>query len=256
MNWFYAENGVQKGPVDEERFQALIADGTVRPDTLVWREGLSEWRTCGDVLGTGAAPPPVATAAAGTRETCAECGASFIRDDMVAYGEKFVCAGCRDVFFQKVREGVTDGAALVYAGFWIRFAAYVIDYIALFVVGQLIQLPLAFLFPITGFDPQNPVATGAFVLFLVVSMLLQTAVWVGYGAFFIGKFGATPGKMALSLKVVRPDGGPVSYARAAGRTLAHMLSGMILLIGYIMAAFDEEKRSLHDRICDTRVTRN
>ena len=71
--------------------------------------------------------------------------------------------------------------------------------------------------------------------------------------FFLGKFGATPGKMACKLKVVRPDGERISYARALGRHFAEMLSGIILYIGYIMAAFDEEKRTLHDRICDTRV---
>jgi uncharacterized RDD family membrane protein YckC len=33
----------------------------------------------------------------------------------------------------------------------------------------------------------------------------------------------------------------------------YIVSGIILLIGYIMAGFDEEKRALHDRVCDTRV---
>jgi uncharacterized RDD family membrane protein YckC len=33
----------------------------------------------------------------------------------------------------------------------------------------------------------------------------------------------------------------------------YIVSGIILLIGYIMAGFDDEKRALHDRVCDTRV---
>jgi uncharacterized RDD family membrane protein YckC len=61
--------------------------------------------------------------------------------------------------------------------------------------------------------------------------------------------------MALKLRVVRADGSPVGYGLAAGRYLSKILSALILLIGYIMAAFDEQKRALHDRICDTRVVR-
>jgi uncharacterized RDD family membrane protein YckC len=61
--------------------------------------------------------------------------------------------------------------------------------------------------------------------------------------------------MACRLKVVTPEGNPISYGRALGRALASILSGMICAIGYIMAAFDEEKRSLHDRICNTRVVK-
>jgi hypothetical protein len=34
-----------------------------------------------------------------------------------------------------------------------------------------------------------------------------------------------------------------------------MLSAFTLTIGYIMAGIDEQKRALHDRICNTRVVR-
>jgi uncharacterized RDD family membrane protein YckC len=69
----------------------------------------------------------------------------------------------------------------------------------------------------------------------------------------VGKFAATPGKMACGLKVIMSDGSQVTYWRALGRHFAKVLSVLILYIGYIMVAFDEEKRGLHDRICDTRV---
>ena len=59
--------------------------------------------------------------------------------------------------------------------------------------------------------------------------------------------------MALGLKVVRPDGSRVGYGRAVARYFAAMLGGMILGIGYLLVAFDSEKRALHDMICDTRV---
>ena len=59
--------------------------------------------------------------------------------------------------------------------------------------------------------------------------------------------------MALGLKIIRADGGPLSIGLAVGRYLAYILDGFTLLIGFIIAGFDAEKRSLHDRICDTRV---
>ena len=86
-----------------------------------------------------------------------------------------------------------------------------------------------------------------------VVWLVDTVIGACYEAFFISKLGATPGKMALSLKVVRPNGGPVDLGRAFGRYFAKLLSAIILCIGYIMVAFDSQKRGLHDMICDTRV---
>ena len=71
----------------------------------------------------------------------------------------------------------------------------------------------------------------------------------------MGKYGATPGKMACRLKVIRPDGGTISYMLSFGRAFAELISYMTLYIGYIMAAFDNEKRALHDHICDTRVVK-
>jgi uncharacterized RDD family membrane protein YckC len=80
---------------------------------------------------------------------------------------------------------------------------------------------------------------------------------VAYYTFFVGKFGATPGKMATSLLIVNADGSKVSYAKALGRYFAtEFISGCFTLgIGYLMVAWDPEKRALHDRICGTRVIR-
>ncbi len=54
---------------------------------------------------------------------------------------------------------------------------------------------------------------------------------------------------------MRADGTPLSTGRIIGRHFAEMISNMILCIGYMMAGWDDEKRALHDRICDTRVIR-
>ena len=61
--------------------------------------------------------------------------------------------------------------------------------------------------------------------------------------------------MSLGLKLIRSDGTKLSFGRIIGRYFAEWISTLLLFMGYIMAGFDEEKRSLHDRICDTRVIR-
>jgi uncharacterized RDD family membrane protein YckC len=91
-----------------------------------------------------------------------------------------------------------------------------------------------------------------------VNILVNVVSWalsIAYTTYFLGAHSATPGKMACGLRVVRPDGERISYARACGRFFAEILSSITLGIGYIIAAFDDEKRALHDRICDTRVVR-
>lgn len=142
-----------------------------------------------------------------------------------------------------------------YAGFWIRFCAVLVDGILLMIVNGVISSIAGSGMPFTPESQPTPEDVARFMAATMTGSLLGTVISVAYETFFIGKFGATPGKMLLGLRVVRPDGSPVTYMRAFGRFFAKILSQMILLIGYIMAAFDDEKRALHDRICDTRVVR-
>jgi len=90
---------------------------------------------------------------------------------------------------------------------------------------------------------------------LVLISCAGFGVTIAYTTYCVGRWGATPGKMACGLKIVTSEGGRVSYLRAFGRYWAEQLSGMLLYIGYIIAAFDAEKRSLHDHICGTRVVK-
>lgn len=262
MSWFYVVGGAPTGPLEEDEFRQLVQIGTVRPDTLVWREGMQDWVPHARLLDPNAVvpgvPPPLAPVASIETGRCAECGGVFERRDMVNYVGVLVCAGCRDVFFQKVREGLIAPEATTlsanYAGFWMRLAAFVIDSIALGIVGSIINMPLSMLMSPTVNSPtsRGEFPAGVFVL-LGATMLVGFLLQVGYRGFMIGRFGATLGKLALSLRVVRPDGGKVSYSRAFGRASAEIVSGTIIYIGYIIAAFDDQKRALHDHICDTRV---
>jgi uncharacterized RDD family membrane protein YckC len=106
------------------------------------------------------------------------------------------------------------------------------------------------LLQLIGLQPRG--TTGATVTLLA----MQYGIAAIYEILMIGRFGATWGKMACSLRVVRPSGTPVSLPQSTGRYFMKFLLGIpTLYIGYIIAAFDIEKRALHDRICSTRVIR-
>ena len=84
-------------------------------------------------------------------------------------------------------------------------------------------------------------------------MLLGMFVRMLYAWLFVGRCSATPGKMLVGIKIVMAEGQPISYGRSFGRFWADVVSQLTCYIGYILAAFDDEKRALHDRICNTRV---
>jgi hypothetical protein len=60
-SWFYASEGKQQGPYPEGQFRDLIAQGVVRPDTLVWSEGMAGWQKAAEIPGlmTGGGAPPI-----------------------------------------------------------------------------------------------------------------------------------------------------------------------------------------------------
>lgn len=142
-----------------------------------------------------------------------------------------------------------------YAGFWIRVAAYLIDYLVLLVAQFVIYSVLGLsVFGATSLDPEaNEVFTTGF------GMIAYAVVIIGSIAYFVimessSKQG-TLGKIAVGIIVTDTDGNRISAARALGRYFAKILSGIILLIGYIMVAFTERKQGLHDMICSTLVLR-
>lgn len=184
---------------------------------------------------------------------CSQCGRSFPQDQVVTYDNHVVCAACKPIFVQKLKEGVGLPTALSYGGFWIRFAAKIIDGIIMAIIQWIILIPLSIIMaPSTVQNGGQGLPPGFFAL-IGFQMLVGFVLPVAYNTYFIGRFGATLGKMACRLRIVTPEGGKVSYMRALGRICAEIISYTILLIGYIMAAFDDEKRALHDRICSTRV---
>jgi uncharacterized RDD family membrane protein YckC len=238
MNWYYALNGQQVGPVGEYDLQTLAQSGTINGTTLVWREGLADWQPL---------------AAAMPDYNAAE--APLIQGVAIPPAQK-------DLYVQQMREGVSTGlpGTVEFAGFWIRVVAKIIDGIVLMIPQFIIQGVLAMIIPgfvtmESGAEP-TPEQMAAFFTSFGVLMAVVIGLNAAYYGLMVAKYGATLGKMAVGLKVINEDRSPVSLGRAIGRFFAELLSAMTCYIGYIMIAFDSEKRSLHDHICSTRVIKS
>ncbi len=152
-----------------------------------------------------------------------------------------------------------------YAGFWKRFAAYCIDALILGVAAWLLLLPILGVIGLGMADSmdlqsgemseeatQGMIATfiGAYFSFLAV---LTIASWLYFALMESSAKQATLGKMALSIIVTDVNGNRLTFGRATGRYFGKIISGLILYIGFLMAAFTEKKQALHDIIAGSLV---
>jgi uncharacterized RDD family membrane protein YckC len=185
-------------------------------------------------------------AATQTPVFCTQCGRAFPVDDLMLFGNSYICADCKPAFMQRVREGGGVATNLRYASFGLRFVALLLDGVIGLVVGLLINIIFRVsLVP----DPAHP-----FAAFLSLATLINFLWGFGYYTFFLTAYGATLGKMAVGVKIVTADGGPLSFGRAVARYFCTtFLEVFTLWIGYLIALFDDQNRTLHDRICGTRA---
>lgn len=242
MKWYYIDGKQNRGPFSRKEFQALIDSGTVKADTYVWRKGFDEWKRYSDAAATGSGVAAAPVDAQGPWSTCSQCGGYFPPQDVLHNGGSTFCVTCKPGIINELKTGAPP---MRYGGFWIRFLAKFIDGI----ITGAVALFSAIVFGILSSAASGYNSIGIILLHYFFIIVFK----ITYATFFVGKYAATPGKMACNLKVVMADGGVVTYGRAFGRFFAEILSQITLYIGYIIAGFDIEKRALHDHICGTRV---
>jgi formylglycine-generating enzyme required for sulfatase activity/uncharacterized RDD family membrane protein YckC len=132
-----------------------------------------------------------------------------------------------------------------YAGFWKRFAAFIIDSILMTIVTYVIYL--IFIIPAALSAGKSEDGT---LLRWIMGIIVN---WLYWAVMESSSKQATLGKMALGIVVIDYKGQRISFGRATGRQFARIISALILLIGYIMAGFTEKKQALHDMIAETLV---
>jgi uncharacterized RDD family membrane protein YckC len=141
-----------------------------------------------------------------------------------------------------------------FAGFWLRAVAYLIDTIFISLVFGLIAsfYPSTFIkFPDTG----STSLTSLPQLTPVAFAITITATWFYYTMFEASVWQATPGKRVMRLYVADLNGQRLTFARAAARNFAKMISSLTFLVGYLVAGFTEKKQALHDILASCLVLR-
>ena len=164
----------------------------------------------------------------------------------------------------------------IYAGFWKRFLAYLIDQIIIGLIELILFVPIVLIFG-TGlfsiftyenydqftsviyntqyYEDEYSVAAIAMIIFavIIISVLSIVIQWLYYAFQESSTKQATLGKSLINLKVVDLYGNRISFGRATGRFFGKILSGLIFNVGYIMAAFTERKQALHDILANCLV---
>jgi uncharacterized RDD family membrane protein YckC len=196
---------------------------------------------------------------------CSQCGRALAQSDLVHIAGSWVCADCKPAFLSRVMASGAAGISPLawrYGGFWIRFSARFID-------GLIFTVPIlivaAVLLPnliraarqAGPASAPNPFAAFGFVTFLLVGFLAGGC----YEILMLKYRSATLGKMACGLKVIRSDGSTLSWGVCFGRFFMWnivtsgipYINAVLMPVSAIMLVVDNEKRALHDRVCDTRV---
>jgi uncharacterized RDD family membrane protein YckC len=212
----------------------------------------------------GAIPADLPESGFGGFQTCSSCGRLVSTENLLDFQTHRICVQCKPLYLQRWKEGLPPrfsnmGSFAAYesnrAGFWIRVGAKMIDSFILWAFNSVVSVVLLFAFLGKGgrmIDPKDPDFLPLFLALYGSLFAIQFATAALYSTWMVGRYGATVGKMACGLRITTPWGRP-SYGRAFGRYAAELVSGMMLGIGYLMVAFDPERRALHDRMCNTWV---
>ncbi|EDM3692333.1 RDD family protein [Salmonella enterica subsp. enterica serovar Infantis] len=133
-----------------------------------------------------------------------------------------------------------------YAGFWLRTGACLVD--SLFF--SLILLPVTVMFYGTDYLYSGSLLRGPadMVINWIVPAVLTVILWRG--------FQATPGKMALRLRVLDAESGrPASTGQYIARYLGYFVSTVPVGLGFFWIAFDRRKQGWHDKLAGTVVVK-
>jgi uncharacterized RDD family membrane protein YckC len=144
-----------------------------------------------------------------------------------------------------------------YAGFWLRFLAYLIDSV-------IILIPMSAIYGVLYYfasrsslidegsmhGARSATSIGTIVLLAVVPALLAL---LYLAVMESSECQATFGKLALGLKVTDLQGNRISFCRAIGRELGKIVSSQTFCIGFIVAGFSDRKQALHDILARTLV---
>jgi len=155
-----------------------------------------------------------------------------------------------------------------YAGFWLRFGGLIIDSIVISFAQSILffsmlgTMGLKAIMEMQNQDMEDlsdedkmmlfAGMLGTLVTFIMAACVVQ---WLYFAIMESSSKQGTLGKMAVGIKVTDQAGNRISFLRATGRHFGKIISGMILCVGYLMAAFTEKKQALHDLMAGCLVVK-
>ena len=231
VTWYFVDLlGQRKGPITQQQLLDAVAEGRIRPATLVWREGLAQWQPFSAMEhelrpATEAIPPLPASIPPALVETnpFATSPSGFVADWAYA----------------------TNSNEVVYGGFARRFLALLLDSLILWVISIVLFVVLAIVIG-TSAQGRPQYFLWAYPAMFLISLLYSSVLESS-------SHQATFGKRALGIKVTDLDGKPIGWGRAVGRWFGRLLSGFLFCIGYLMTLFTSRKQALHDMLASTLV---
>lgn len=140
-----------------------------------------------------------------------------------------------------------ESESIEYASFFTRFAAAFLDGIITNILSLAIGFTSGLILVAANIDPTEPAIQA---LFNIIGVLV---VWFYCAGFNSSSYQATPGKMAVGIKVTDINGRRIGFGRASGRFIAKLPSALLLMIGYLMQPFTQKKQALHDIMAGTIV---
>lgn len=111
IQWYYADAGERHGPISPSEWESLVATGTITESTLVWHDGMDEWKPWAALNPAADSPPKLADTALPPTGfvRCSECGQTYPEQDTIAHGLRRICAACKPRFLQRLMEGAELG---------------------------------------------------------------------------------------------------------------------------------------------------
>ncbi|MCL2297743.1 MAG: RDD family protein [Proteobacteria bacterium] len=147
-------------------------------------------------------------------------------------------------------------AHMIYAGFWYRFLAWLIDIVILgIVLGALgtVVMVVSAAFAVRGSDFSASSLALIFGAYGLVVFMNVVASLLYFALSESSRWQATLGKLAIGLKVTDAYGKRLSFLRALARFVSHIVSNLTFGIGYVLNVFTARQQTLHDLIAGTLV---
>ncbi len=237
--WYYAKDGEEQGPVSKEEVTDLVREKHLGSEDLVWTAGMDEWEKVSEVGEISPDPPPL-DGEEGPPDLPSGRSPDPSESGTTRSGESSA-AKASEVQDGKGQSEV-DGE---YAGFGRRLLAYAIDNAVIFAVIFGVSLALMSLGEASAVDFE---ALGR--------GLGLFGGWLYFAVFESSQRQATLGKQAMGLRVVDMDRNKIGFGRATGRHFGKIISGIIFLGGFFMAAFTEKSQALHDIMANCLVVKD